>query len=286
MQSNRLIQISLILLTCGLIAFLFFNGRSNSTALVQSGKASEQGGLMAPSGSFNFSLLEKDTKAKLPVADAKRVDGLTGKQDIKSLTELASLYEKDHQPALAGYYYKQLTEKDPSNKEWWLKTGASFFDAQQTVNDSNTYSLFVNLSIQALNKTLEMDPQNLEAMTDQAINYKEGMNDPMKGVGMLRQALQIDSNYRKAIFYLGLLSIESQQLQKAEARFEKLTKLPVEKGDENYPYYFRYYGQVEMMLGKKEKALAAYQQYKNYVDMMATDPKMKADADALVKSAQ
>jgi tetratricopeptide (TPR) repeat protein len=285
MQSNRSIQIVLILLTSGLIAFLFFNGRNNPTALVNSGKSSEGIGMKAPAGTFNFELLEQDSEAKLSKEGAAKLKKLKPKQDAKSLAEIAALYEKERQPALAGYYYKQLAEKEPKNSDWWFKMGTNFFNAQQMV-DSSTYMYFVQLSTMALDKTLELDPSNLEAMTDQAINYKEGMGDVMKGVGLLRKVTQIDSNYRKAIFYLGLLSIESGQMDKAENRFQKLTSLPIENNDPNYPLYFRYLGQVEMALNKKDKALIAFRQYQNYVNLLSTDPKLKKDAAELVSSAQ
>lgn len=79
------------------------------------------------------------------------------------------------------------------------------------------------------------DPSELDAEVDLAIrNITEGkekgdmsmvMNE---GIFRLRGVLQKDSNNTKALYHMGLLSIESGQLEKAANRFEKLILLQPE----------------------------------------------------------
>jgi cytochrome c-type biogenesis protein CcmH/NrfG len=290
MQSTRIVQILLIVLTCGLIAFLFFNGRNNSTALAQSGKKSEPGSLSSPQSAFNFALLESDVTAKLKEPDSKTVASLkenvkTNPQSVQALTALAREFEDLKQPALAGHYYKEASDLDPNDEALLFGTGKNFFEAQQLVNDSASYAYFVYLSSEALDKVLTKDPMNLEAKADQAVNYIEGKGEPMKGVGLLREIIQVDSNNRKALFYLGVLSMQSNQLDKAVERFQKLISLGPDKNDPNYPYYFRYLGQIYMAQGDKQKALKAFMSYKDYTDMLS-DPQIKQEAKELVESAK
>jgi len=260
MQSRRAIQIGLAVVIAGVVAFVFLNGKNNSSALVDT-KAHTKGPVKekteAPPG-FNFDLFEKDVMAKLEKPDADQIMVMHGRLNGRgamneNLLDIAKKYEQLHQPALAGFYYEKLTHLEPNSEKVWFGMGKNFFDAEQTVTDQPTYNYFLSLSSKALAKVLEMDPgSNLEAMTDQAVNILESNTQaPMEGVGLLRKVVQIDPDNRKALNYLGLFSMQSKQYDKAVERFEHLVKLGPDNNPD-YPYYYRSLGQAYEATGKKK----------------------------------
>jgi tetratricopeptide (TPR) repeat protein len=290
MLSTRTKQLLAVSLVVGLIALIFFSGKNNSSALM---KSEQHANAVAPnvmSGeSFDFTALEKDVKAKLGQKDANELMLLEGKLKGRgpmtdNLKNLASKYDALKQPALAGYYYQKLAEENPQDEKLWALTGKKFFEAQATVSDSASYTYFVDLSVRAYGKALELNPANYDVKADQAVNFIEGKGETMKGVGLLREIIQVQPDNRKALLYLGILSIQSNQLDKAAERFEKLTHMQPD-GDTNYPYYFRYLGQVYASQGKKDKALVAFKQYKALLQNMA-DSRPREEADELIKSVQ
>jgi hypothetical protein len=286
MQSRRAIQIGLAVVIAGLIAFVFINGKNNSSALVDNKPRKAQETETAPPAGFNFSQLEKDIIGKLPKADADELMVMQGRLNGRgamneNLRVIANKYEQIHQPALAGYYYEKLTHLEPNNENVWFSMGKNFFEAEQTVTDQRTFNYFVDMSYKALSKVLEMNPKgNHEAMTDQAVNILEaGKQPPMMGVGLLRDVIQADPDNRKALNYLGLFSMQSNQYDKAIERFEHLVNLGPDN-DPNYPYYYRSLGQAYASAGKKDKALEAYKKYKSLVK----DENLKQEADKLIES--
>lgn len=288
MLSTRSIQLLVSALVVGLIALIFFSGKNNSSALVNS---EQHTNAVAPNvmsdGGFDFKALAKDVNAKLDKKDAEEVtlleSNLSGRGPMAAnKMKLAAKYDSLQQPALAGYYYQQLAEEKPQDDKLWALTGKKFFEAQSTVSDSTTYAYFVDLSMRAYGKALELNPKNFDVKADQAINYIEGKGETMKGVGLLREIVQVEPEHRKALLYLGILSIQSAQWDKAAERFEKLTNMSP-AGDANYPYYFRYLGQVYASMGQKDKALAAFKQYKALTQNMA-DKRPSQEADELIQT--
>ncbi len=290
MLSTRSIQLLVTGLVVGLIALFFFSGKNDSAALIKSGQhenAAPQD-VMRGDG-FDFTALEKDVKAGLDKKDADELLLLEGKMSgrgpmAENTMNLAVKYDSLRQPALAGYYYQKLAEEKQQDEKLWALTGKKFFEAQATVDDSASYAYFVDLSIRAYEKALTMNPKNLDAKAEQAVNYIEGKGETMRGVGLLREIVQVDPDNRKALLYLGILSVQSNQLDKAVERFQKLTQLPPD-GDTNYPYYYRYLGQVYASMGQKDKALAAFKQYKALALKM-TDKRPSEEADALIRTVQ
>jgi len=265
----------------------FFSGENKSSAICDNKPHERPVAKNEAEGSFNFDNLEKDVVAKLEKPEADKLMVMKGRLNGRgamneNLLVLAKEYEQLRQPALAGYYYEKLTILEPNNENVWFGMGKNYFEAESTFpDDERSFKYFVNLSYKALQKVLEMDPSsNHEAMTDQAVNIIESnKQSPMEGVGLLRKVLQLDSNDRKALNYLGLFSIQSNQFDKAIGRFQHLIDLG--PGDDpNYPYYFRALGQAYAGSGKKEEAIEAFKKYKSLVK----EESLKQEADKLIES--
>ena len=283
MQSTRLKQVLAVLLTLGLIAFFYFNGRNNPSALNKSAPGADDhpgGSTSMPGSAFDFKLLESDIKSKLPIVVASAINSTekrveAGKPSEKDLLFLTGKYDSLKQPALSAFYYKKLADQFPGNEKYRADCGERFFEAVGQVSDSASLAYFVDLSVQNYEKALQMEPKDLDAKAHLAVDYIDGKGDVMRGVGMLREVNQAQPDNTFVIFELGVLSIRSGQWAKAVERFTKLVQIEPENAEN-----MRYLGQSYQGLGDKDKALDAYNKYKQ----MVQQPKLKAEADALINS--
>ena len=121
----------------------------------------------------------------------------------------------------AAHYYGLAADIDPSIDRW-LKAGEGYFEA---------YSYAVELQKQHglgekvrkyYNLALEQDANLYDEKAKMALTYLP--DQPMQAVLLLREVVESDPNNALGLYNLGLLSIQSQQFDKAVERFEALTE--------------------------------------------------------------
>ena len=100
-----------------------------------------------------------------------------------------------------------------------------------------------------------MDPS--KAKTAEAVALVDGQ-DPMRGIMMLREILQEDSNNVEAHWQLGLFSVQSGQYDKALYRFQKVLALD----SVNFPDAWFYLGRTYATLDSNALAIAHLKKYK------------------------
>jgi len=118
-------------------------------------------------------------------------------------------------------------------------------------------------------KVREQDPSDLDAKAKMAMTYVSSSN-PMQGIQMLREVLEEDANNSLAIYNLGLLSMQSQQYDKAVDRFEKLVTLDPEHLQAQFLLGVSYFE-----AGDKAKAEEQFLKVKK----MDNDPSVQASID-------
>lgn len=108
-----------------------------------------------------------------------------------------------------------------------------------------------------LDKCLEKDPSNLDAKVDLAVSIyninnmhaPENQTDLMKPALLLREVIQSDSNHLEGLYYLGKLAVETNQTEKAIARFKKLISLQPQN-----PEYYLELSSIYRMRGEEKEA--------------------------------
>lgn len=95
------------------------------------------------------------------------------------------------------------------------------------------------------------DPDSLRLM--QAIELANGAN-PMEGINMLREMTEKDSTNADAQYYLGLLSVKSGQVDKADERFVRVLNLRPDDLSYQVEVGYQY-----MVMGNPEKALPCFE---------------------------
>ncbi|MEM0938454.1 MAG: tetratricopeptide repeat protein [Bacteroidota bacterium] len=99
-----------------------------------------------------------------------------------------------------------------------------YFTAFERSTTSENGIIYAEKAREILKQLLDKDPDNLFLKNRFAMTLIASEN-PMVGIGMLREIVAQDETNRQAIMNLGLLSIQSGQFEKAKARFEKLILL-------------------------------------------------------------
>ncbi len=108
-----------------------------------------------------------------------------------------------------------------------LKVSDIYYTAFERSGGSDNTMNFGSLARTSLSKILEEQPDNLSVKTKLAMTLVVTQN-PMSGITLLREVVNVDPNYREAILNLGLLSIQSGQYDRGIERFEKLLELDPE----------------------------------------------------------
>lgn len=99
-----------------------------------------------------------------------------------------------------------------------------YFKAFERSQNQEDVRSFAEEAKRMLEKLLDKDPTNLVLKNKLAMTLVVSEN-PMAGITMLREILEVDENDRQAILNLGLLAIQSGQFDRAQERFEKLVSL-------------------------------------------------------------
>jgi tetratricopeptide (TPR) repeat protein len=262
MTTKRLIQIVAVLLVGLLVVTIYLQGKNSAKDQLE---VSPQAKLPNQSN-WDFNLqsaiegeLEKDSVAN-QFGSLYQTEGI---DSIVWLPKVAKTWDSLGHSLFAGYYYEKLAEKSNSSKDWY-SAAVRFFNLVNRTNDTFARREIGNHAIKTLQKTVELDPDNLKAKAELGVSYMEIMPagvSPMTGVGLLREVLQQDSNHIDALYYLSYLSMKSGQYDKAVGRLEKLTALKPEE-----PAYYEYLANAYLKAGDKTSAETAIRKYAELVE--------------------
>ena len=193
-------------------------------------------------------------------------------QKIVLLDSLVNLWN-DYKIHLVAAYYSQQSAVLEQTAASWKNAAERYFFASRFADEHNKVHIFEN-AIQCYNKLLALDPSDIDAKINLGVCYVESSLEPMKGIALLREVLEKDSNNIKAHLNLGYFSVKSGQYDKAIQRFEKVLEL-----DPSYIDAYLYLGDVYESKGNKEKAIESYEKYKAAVN----DPGMIPEIDKYIE---
>ncbi|HSZ24531.1 MAG TPA: tetratricopeptide repeat protein [Cytophagaceae bacterium] len=187
---------------------------------------------------------------------------------------LVKAYRKIHQYDSAAKYSEEVSTLNPSIVNW-SQTADIYTEAFNFASDA-AKPLFCEKAREYYNKILVKEPANLEVKSKLALTYIGGDN-PMQGIKLLREVLEVDPKNESALYDLGILSIQSKQYDKAVKRFEELLKV-----NPNHSTGQFYLGVALANMGDKSKALAAFEKARK----LDSDPEFRATVDSYIKELQ
>jgi tetratricopeptide (TPR) repeat protein len=132
---------------------------------------------------------------------------------------LAGLFSSLNYLDSAAYYYGVAAEKEPSMGRW-LKAGEAYFEAYSYAVELERQHQFGESARKFFNLALAQDASLYDAQAKVGLTYLP--DQPMQAVLQLREVVENDPINILGLYNLGLLSIQSQQFDKAVERFEAL----------------------------------------------------------------
>jgi len=163
------------------------------------------------------------------------------------------------------------------NEQSWLASANDFLKGARLIQGDKKAVLYKG-AINGFEKTLEFNSDNLSAKTNLGTAIVESSsllgNQPMKGITLLREVIQKDSNNIEANLQLGVFSVTSQQFDKAIERFQRILRI-----DSTHIDMYVYLGDTYLTMGEKQKAIASYENYKT----RAKDTLIIKDIDEYIK---
>lgn len=155
----------------------------------------------------------------------KLSEAIKSSADKKTAYEnMINMWDSIQKPVVAAYYMEQAALASPVEKNW-QESGNRFYAATRFAKEENERHLLFDKAIESFEKTLQINPKNVDAKINLASCYVEGSSDPMKGIGMLREVEKTDSNNVNLQLNFAFFSERSGQWDKAIARFEKVLKI-------------------------------------------------------------
>ncbi|MCC7051480.1 MAG: tetratricopeptide repeat protein [Bacteroidia bacterium] len=186
---------------------------------------------------------------------------------------LFAFFKTLKQPFLAAYWAGKIADKSPQFTN--LAQAGKFFNIGfEFAPNAEIKHLASEQAIYYYEKALKSNPNSTETKIELAGSYLEGGADPMKGVEILKEVLQNDSNNVAAQFKMGIFAVRSQQLDKAIARFKKV--LVIEPGNTEALLYL---GECYANTGNKIEALKALERFK----ILSSDAIINAEVDEFIE---
>lgn len=136
---------------------------------------------------------------------------------------LAARYAAVQRFDSAGYYLGTVAEAQPSEKAW-QRAADAYYQAFSFATTPERRELLGKQARTLYDKVLAENPNNLDAKTNLGMAYMSSDN-PVKGIGLLREVLEADPRNQKVLYNLGILAIQSNQYDRAAERLGQLVQL-------------------------------------------------------------
>lgn len=153
------------------------------------------------------------------------IDG-TDSESLAACDSLVLIWDKAMYPQVAAYFYAEKAEKINTVEEW-NKAGKRFLAVSAFAGEGNRAWAIENAQY-SFEKALELDATNLEAKVKLAASIVESGQDPMKGIGMLREVIAENPTNVDALMELGRFAMVSGQTDKAVGHFYEVVQIQPE----------------------------------------------------------
>lgn len=256
-MSQRNLQIIVIAVSVLLFAFLYFGGRTvpqnrsdvDKTRALRAESSTDIDELIL-SAKADFT---KEQLAPIVEIEANLPLQLTDSLRAESFKILSKEWNSLNQFAIGGIYAQKVAEIFNTEESWSI-TGTTFGIGQKRATDEEVRKFCVEQAVAAFNKAIELNPKETQHKINLALVYVE-TEQPMQGIGMLRDLNQKEPNNTAVLLALGQLSVRSGQYDKAIERYQKVVDIE----PSNLRAYYAM-AQVYESLGKVQDAIEAYNQ--------------------------
>ena len=269
-------QVILIISALVLIVLLFFAKKQPEFVDKKSVEAEAQAASFEKDASDAQQALTGGAKAKLSEWH-RAFDHATVDQKQTLLDSIVKTWDDLNRHELAAFYCEQKA-KITDRADFWSKAGEHYYRSVGFVPAPKRPLLF-DCAIRCLEKSLSENNNDLDAKATLGACYVEGSQNPMKGIGLLREVVLQDSNHLGAQLNLAFFSQKSGQFAKAIERFKKVLSI---KPDYIEAYLFL--ADAYEKTGDKANAISALEKYYSLVNDITIKEEVQNYINKLKKS--
>jgi tetratricopeptide (TPR) repeat protein len=214
-------------------------------------------------------------QSRLAVATMERAASLAP-DSIATLQKLTEMYFITKQYAYAGNTVEKIMKRDPQNAEGYFMFGMIFKEMGDEAKAINSFQkaadlnaankdafielgqLFTKrnspLAVRYFDNALLIDSLDINALMGKAYYFQQ-QKKLSEAIETYRKIVMIDPHYASALFNLGILYLDQNDLDKAYQHFDLIIKQSV-------TFYRAYYyrGFIEEKRGNKDAAITDYKQ--------------------------
>ena len=216
---------------------------------------------------------DEQSQSNAILSTIKRVD----KNDTASLKKLYLQYSTFWNPknkSIGAYYFYQFANIE-ATKLAYTNAGDAMIDAYKNGVDSVISNNLITFALRSYENALQKDSNDVELKIKLAEVYVQGSQEPMKGIGILRDLNQKLPENIPVLLALGRMAIQSGQNDKAKDRFQKILQLEPQNTEAMY-----FLGITEAQLGHKEEAIRVFEMCK----LLVNNKDFDKEIDDIVKS--
>lgn len=190
----------------------------------------------------------------------------TDDQKTLLLDSLMESWKNFQKPVPAAWYAEKIAVLEPSPGNW-EKAGNYYLAATRFMQPEERSTVFQR-AISCYEKAIVLNPGNTDARINLAACYVEGTSDPMKGIGMLKEIEQTDSNNIRLQLNFAMFSEKSGQFEKAIQRYNKVLRI-----DSTYIEAYLHLADAFENMNEKKQAIRSLEKYLRLVN----DPTIRTE---------
>lgn len=138
--------------------------------------------------------------------------------------DLISLLIRNGAFARAGELQAAVAEAEPT-ADAWADAGSFFLAQMLRSEDAPSRTELARRAVDAYERSLEIDPADLDVRTDLATAYLNDGQNPMKAVETVKQVLEEAPEHVRARFNYGLMLTQIGRAEQAYEQFERVVML-------------------------------------------------------------
>lgn len=270
-------QIALAIGAIILVLLLFFVGKTT----VKKDNTITQTNTVVP---ISIDEYEKQQITKLAQSEKTQLASFseaikaTKKEDTATLKKLylqtSDFWKSKGNLTLNAYYFYQYANID-ATKLAYTNAGDMFITVFKEGKDSLISNNLITFALRSYENAIQKDSNDVELQIKLAEVYVQGSQEPMKGIGILRDLAAKLPNNIPVLLALGKLSIQSGQYDKAKERLQKVLQLEPQNTEALY-----FLAITEAQLGHKEEAIRLFDMCK----LLVNNKDFNKEIDDIVKS--
>lgn len=147
-------------------------------------------------------------------------------QRIDILKNISKTWYESGHPAISGSYAEKIAELSGTDDTWSI-AGTTYLICFKNTEDAKTKDFCIKRAVRAFEKAISLNPDKIEPRINLALCYVENPSkeNPMQGILMLRDLNEKHPENVSVLNQLGLLSLETNQPEKALERLEAAISL-------------------------------------------------------------